>query len=589
MGSLSKALNEAVLKRLAGDRTFQRGLDYYLDGRVESMDETEDGLRAMVAGSRDYQVTLASDEGILDYSCECPQGEDGAFCKHCVAAALAWLRRPAAARSKGGRQTAKLTVEDAAKFLREEDKNTLIAMILQWAKDDSRLQENLLIYAARRSGPEVAAAAAMRTFENAVRTGGYLHYREASDWAHKVDRAITNFEKLLADGHAGLVIDLCEKAVAQLCDAIEAVDDSGGHFAVLQERLEDIHFRACKAAKPDPVALARRLLRMELENQWDVFCGAVERYAGVLGDKGLAEYRRLAEAEWEKVPVQIPGNRHDTWIQHSRIEQIMESLARASGDVEELVSVLSRDLAHPYNFLRIAEAYREAGRHDDALLWAEKGLKAFPVRRDSRLVEFAAEEYHRRGRHADAMNLIWAQFCASPFLNEYRNLKAHAKKAGQWPQWRERALAEIRRGLAEAKATRSRRGGYGWGGELGHSVLVEIFLYEGDTDAAWREAQEGGCSQTLWLRLAEAREKDHPEDAAPIYWRQAAAIVAARTNGVYEDAVDLLEKTASLMQRMGRSEEFVRNLEALRADYKRKRNFIKLLDQRQGKLYLAET
>ena len=39
------------------------------------------------------------------------------------------------------------------------------------------------------------------------------------------------------------------------------------------------------------------------------------------------------------------------------------------------------------------------------------------------------------------------------------------------------------------------------------------------------------------------------------------------------------------MNRMGRSAEFVGQLESLRLKYKRKRNFIKLLEQRRQSLY----
>jgi uncharacterized Zn finger protein len=88
---------------------------------------------------------------------------------------------------------------------------------------------------------------------------------------------------------------------------------------------------------------------------------------------------------------------------------------------------------------------------DNALLWAEKGLKAFPDHTDGRLREFAAEEYHRRRRHDDAMKLMWAEFSERPYLETYKTLERHAKKAGEWPGWRERALAEIRLRIAKAK------------------------------------------------------------------------------------------------------------------------------------------
>ena len=61
--------------------------------------------------------------------------------------------------------------------------------------------------------------------------------------------------------------------------------------------------------------------------------------------------------------------------------------------------------------------------------------------------------------------------------------------------------------------------------------------------------------------------------------------VTTTRNSHYDDAVDLLVKAAALMNRMGRSAEFVSQLESLRLKYKRKRNFIKLLEQRRQSLY----
>ncbi len=203
------------------------------------------------------------------------------------------------------------------------------------------------------------------------------------------------------------------------------------------------------------------------------------------------------------------------WGQHFRITHIMESLAQASGDIEQLVAVMSRDLSSAYSYLKIAEVYREERHHDNALLWAEQGLKAFPDRTDARLREFAAEEYHRRRRHDDAMKLIWAEFSERPFLENYKTLERHAKKAGAWPEWRERALTEIRLRIAKARGQSRPR----WmQADDNNSPLVEIFLYEGNPEESWREAQAGGCSDSLWLRLAASRETEHPEDAAPIYF-----------------------------------------------------------------------
>jgi hypothetical protein len=227
-------------------------------------------------------------------------------------------------------------------------------------------------------------------------------------------------------------------------------------------------------------------------------------------------YRELAEAEWEKVPARTAKQERSEWGQHFRVTHIMESLAQASGDIEQLVAVMSRDLSSACGYLKIAEVYRETRQHDHALLWAEKGLKAFPDHTDARLREFGAEEYHRRRRHDDAMKLMWAEFSERPFLETYKTLERHAKKVAAWPEWRERALTEIRSRIAKAKEKARGQTRPRWAQtDDDNSPLVEIFLFEGDPESAWREAQTGGCSDSLWLRLAAAREKEHPGTPRP--------------------------------------------------------------------------
>lgn len=131
---------------------------------------------------------------------------------------------------------------------------------------------------------------------------------------------------------------------------------------------------------------------------------------------------------------------------------MMESLARAAGEVDAVVAVKSRDLSLAYTFYQIAQLYQEAGRHDDALTWAERGLQAFPVNTDRRLRDWLVEEYHRRGRHDEAMALVWQAFTEQPALAAYQALHEHAVRLGQWETWRERTWAVLREQVAKAKA-----------------------------------------------------------------------------------------------------------------------------------------
>lgn len=48
------------------------------------------------------------------------------------------------------------TLEDVAEVLRAEDQEKLARLLLEWAKDDNRLHERLIQYAARRQWPDIA-------------------------------------------------------------------------------------------------------------------------------------------------------------------------------------------------------------------------------------------------------------------------------------------------------------------------------------------------------------------------------------------------------------------------------------------------
>jgi hypothetical protein len=410
-----------------------------------------------------------------------------------------------------------------------------------------------------------------------VKSDGFVDYRSAYDYAHGIEEAIDSVEELLKEGHPVEVIELAEHALKAVEEAMGSVDDSDGYMGGILERLQDLHHKACRKGKPDPEALARRLFEWELRTDYDTFYGAAATYADLLGKKGVAVYQQLAEAEWGTVPAIGPG-RDDPkkYGKRFRITHIMETLARQTGDVEAIVAVKKRDLSSAYRYLQIAETYKSARQRDLALEWAERGIKTFPERTDSRLREFLAEEYHRRKRHDDAMALIWTEFTESPSLEQYKKLKAHAERISQWELWREKAIGYLHEQIAIAKSEPQKNW---WYRKADHSELVWIFLWEKDVEGAWREAQEGGCSNDLWLELAAKRNKDHPEDALPIYQRQIEPTLDRKNNEAYAATINLLRKVRELMVRLERKDEFTNYLDKVRTAHKPKRNFMKLLER----------
>ncbi len=71
---------------------------------------------------------------------------------------------------------------------------------------------------------------------------------------------------------------------------------------------------------------------------------------------------------------------------------------------------------------------------------------------------------------------------------------------------------------------------------------------------------------------------DHPEDSLAIYQERIEPLVNRTNNKAYTRAYELLLKVRTLMCRLGCQAEFEEYVELLRLEYKRKRNFMKLLD-----------
>ncbi len=557
----NKLITQTTLARLAGERYFARGVGYFERGAVVDLVQTRNAISARVLGSEEYRVVLRPDRATLAWSCTCPLGEEGDFCKHAVATGLAWLERP----EQDGDDLAGVHAH-----LRSESRESLVEILVEQAANDPELRARLEAAALRRGMPQNLKAmkhAVNRAF--AVR--GFVDYRNMRAFIVRAESVMHLLRELLRDGRALEAAELAGYAMRRGIAAYARTDDSGGGFGETLRQLADLHLEVCRTAKPEPSAFAKDFFELQMRDEWSFF--KFEDYAPLLGTKGLARYRALAETAWKKVPTRAPGAKRDAGIEHNHITAIMEALARYTGDVDALVAVQSRDLSHPYHFLRIAEILAKAGRDDEALAWAERGMKAFPNDFDPRLVDFLVEAYHNTRRHDDAVELACEQFIYGPSLDAYRRLEKSARRANAWKSWREKALTHLRAGLKRA----DRPSGARWAG-AGHSLLVEIFLHEGDSDAALAAAKAGSCALEAWMHLARAREHDHPQDAADIYCKSIDGIVDRKNNQAYDEATALAGKIKELMKRAGQEEEFTTWLEALRMKHRAKRNFMQRIE-----------
>lgn len=177
MATFSDILDEDLLLELAGDRSFERGVDYFESGRVYSLAEYNERITAQVQGTQPYQVDLWLENDDLQYRCTCPVGVDGWFCKHCVAVALAWIDEPPPYQEPEASSTRPgTTIADVRDYLNQQDRDTLVRMILDQAMEDVRWRETLLLKAATHSNQGVDIGAFRRALRNAIAIGDFVDY-----------------------------------------------------------------------------------------------------------------------------------------------------------------------------------------------------------------------------------------------------------------------------------------------------------------------------------------------------------------------------------------------------------------------------
>ena len=199
-----------------------------------------------------------------------------------------------------------VTPADVEAYLARQSKTHLLELLMEQVKADERLRERLLLKAARTAAKGLDLAVYRQAIFNAVAPDDYVSYREMWDYTSGIDEVVASVADLLAEGYAAEVIELAEYALKEVEEAMHAVDDSAGQMGGIMHRLKELHHAACKRAKPEPEALAEKLFAWETESDWETFLGAAQEYASVLGKKGLARYRVLAEAAWARVPALAP-------------------------------------------------------------------------------------------------------------------------------------------------------------------------------------------------------------------------------------------------------------------------------------------
>ena len=282
------------------------------------------------------------------------------------------------------------------------------------------------------------------------------------------------------------------------------------------------------------------------------FLLTLKEHAGLSDEEMLEEYRQAAL--------------------HSDVAATLLRLDR----VDEALAVARRHLTRQHDLTTFAQALlAKGGQHVDQAftlveerLWEAKGPDA--SHEATMLLGWLAQQYAAHGRAEQALEVERRRFRAQPGASTYAAVKAATqlpgladRSADLWPGLRAEMLAALREKAA-------------W------SELITIYLSEGEVAEALAalsalEEQErkpaGGMGYhysyvwglpTYRIQVAEAAERDFPEQAREIYVRAAEQLIDQRGRDKYQTAAEYLTRVKRLYERQGRRQEWLDYIAALR-------------------------
>jgi uncharacterized Zn finger protein len=563
-------LNEDTLMDMAWDRSYERGVDYFQAGAVDDLSYSRGWAIAQVIGSDTYQVRLRVDGMTPEWQCDCPVGEDGLFCKHCVAVGLAWLVRV----DKGEVETD--SAETLRSYLEQQDKNALIEWLIEAAENHPELRQRLMVENTT-AAPQLDIKHVKQQIRQALSVRGFIDYRGMRRFVTRARPVVHILEGLIAQGRSAEALPLLQYALEVGLKNLEKTDDSDGGFGDLLSGLAEAHHTAAMQARPNSKKFAKDFFKLRMLDGWNFF--SLDAYEPVLGEDGLAVYRKLVQHEWDKVLPKKAGKDEGSYFgEHFTIRTRMEELAERDQDIDALVAIKARDLSQVYAYSDIAEILFNAKRIEEAIGWAERGYKAFPNERKHSLVDFLIKAYHEVKRHKDAEQLAWKEFSATPSLNSYQTLKQSAGKNKNWPACRKKARSLLDKVVKDEASNKTKSSRYAFMPRSTRGVLLEILLWENQIDEAVTQMKTHGCPRYLTMKMAQACEKSHKTESINLYKNEIQLLVDRRNNDSYAQAAKLVEKVGKLYQQLKQKAAFEGYVSDLRKEHKAKRNFMECLD-----------
>jgi uncharacterized Zn finger protein len=569
-------LTEEIIRRRASDQSYQKGRDYYQSGAIYNPLQQSTGggivLAAQCEGSTEpsYRLRVELDAGgVRSASCTCPY-DWGGDCKHIVALLLSFLQKPE-------EFSEQKSVKDLLAGL---EKDSLVALVTRLVERNPDLYDEIemtipVVEAGKsKSSPaeakcqtQVSEGAYRKQVQRILKRSGYggSYYDDWNEPAYIADleKVLEAAKKFLEAGDAEGALIILRVLLEETLEDYDGEMDYDGNLAGF---IQDLGM---------PMAEAILSLEMDQESH-DALQELIEEMLDDLDDtieeSDLDVIDAALEHGWEELPdqeAQWEEYDEEYWMVLDELQQARLNVLKRQGREDEFLKLAqkadphryvlelfqhgqvdeaikaSQELRYDKEMLSIAQKLREAGRLDESIALAERGLdlKGNTV---YELATWLAPLEESQGRKEMALLAYRAAYDAHPTIDLYRRIK---KLSGL--HWENTCPALLKQA-----------------GEGYHAdVLIDIHLEEGKWDEAIKLAQRDTFALHLLEKVADALIPHRPDWVIQTSFKQAESLITQTQSKLYPVAARWLERAKKAYQHKGQAAEWKAYINNLRVVY----------------------
>ena len=553
-------ITEALLVKLAGPGAYERGLNYFAEGRVTAIESTERRTSALVHGTELYTVQLAHSDRQLDGACDCPASEGIDFCKHCVALALVLQARQInGSLLEHGNDDEKLEA-----YLTLQTPAALVAELMSASRKLPELRERMLLQAELVT--DFAPAKRLKkAITKVTRPRPLWEYSQVAAYFARIEATLDNIGAVASQIAPNVLLRTVLYAITRIEKALEQIDDSGGYRYGAYERLQQLHVEALRRLDWSTDRKAEHLLNFALDSDSDQFPDVPQSFAEALGDEGLEAFYSQVQARLNAMPKLRSGASFNAKYPYLHLSVYLKERAALAEDWDALIELEKVTATNEREYRHIADLCLRKLDAEAAAAWLAKA-DAIDGGNDIRAAWLWSQVHIAREDWQAAVEAQQQVFWHEPEYESFGELLGVADRAGCVDSVRAAVKAKLGEPVKRP-----------WQAARHAFTLAMILRDEQDWEGSF-QALVGRVSDPERLREAARWLSDPaPQRASELYALAIEALIAKKNKRGYRDAVKVIVEAKPSYDAVGR-DEFASFVARLRDQHKQKRNFLAALD-----------